>query len=774
MMGPPGPVWVVSDTLSPVNQSPMRRLLPKLAAVIVGTGVVMALAVAALAVPAGMLGTAGSGEPDPSAIELGPLAQRSYVYAADGSLMATLKDEENRQPVALDQVPAHVVDAILAVEDAGFWIHDGYDVRGMMRAFKANVDSGGISQGGSTITQQLVKLNLVGDEQTLDRKVQEVVLAQRLEKQMTKEEILDRYLNTVYFGNHAYGVQAAAETYFGVNVQQLDVGQAAMLAGIIRNPISYNPVRYPDRAADRREVAIDRMVEVGALTDAEGTWWHATPTVPQIHEVLPKANDYFPSEVEQQLLNDPQFAMLGDTPAERYAAVYQGGLQVATTFDPTAQAQAIAARDSELPMENGTFAQPGVNPETGEPNRGSAAIASVEPATGAVRVMVGGPGFEGYKYNLATQNARGVGSSFKTFVLATIMEQGYSPDDIINGNAPCNFANESEEGGVYDVNNFADGGGSVGTITAATLASSNCAFVRLGLIAGMDNVAEMAYRLGIPRERPDVDDDGQPEPTICASCQSTPLGVASITPLEMASAYATIANEGVYNPTYLIERIEDRSGVEIYAHTPAPEQRIAAGTARLVTSILQQNVQSGTGTRARISGQPAAGKTGTNQNATDAWFVGYTPALSTAVWVGGLGHNFEIRLGGTGITGGVFAAPVWGAFMNAWQNGRPTAGFAAPPAVAGGKLLAVPGGVDLTPPPPPPAPPGPPPGFPPGFPPPVTPPGPGLQAPAADEQAPATTAPTTAAPTSLPSPPSSPPPEATQPTSTRPATTDTG
>ena len=256
----------------------MRRLLPRIAAVIIATGVVMAVATAALAIPAGMLGGAGSGEPEP--LELGPLAQRSYVYAADGNLIASLKDEQNRQPVALEDVPAHVVDAILAVEDAGFWMHDGYDVRGMMRAFKANVDAGGISQGGSTITQQLIKLDQLSSEQTLDRKVQEIVLAQRLEKQMTKEEILNRYLNTVYFGNHAYGVQAAAETYFGVSVEQLDVGQAAMLAGIIRNPISYNPLRYLDRAMERRNVAIDRMVDVGALTDDEGMWWTASPTTP--------------------------------------------------------------------------------------------------------------------------------------------------------------------------------------------------------------------------------------------------------------------------------------------------------------------------------------------------------------------------------------------------------------------------------------------------------------------------------------------------------------
>jgi penicillin-binding protein 1A len=664
----------------------MRRLLSRIAGVILGAGVVMALATAALAVPAGMLGDVGSGEPEP--LVLGELAQRSYVYAADGSLMAALKDEENRQPVPLSEVPQHVVDAILSVEDAGFWIHDGYDVRGMMRAFRANVDSGGISQGGSTITQQLVKLDQLSSEQTVDRKVQEIVLAQRLEQQMTKEEILDRYLNTVYFGNHAYGIQAAAETYFGVSVQQLDIGQAAMLAGIIRNPISYNPVRYPDRAAERRDVAIDRMVAVGAITEDDATWWHAAPTVPELHEVVPPPNDYFPHEVKQQLLNDPQFAMLGDTATERYNAVFQGGLKVFTTLDPAAQAQALTARDSVLPLENGVFTQAGTDPVTGLPLQGSAAVVSVEPASGAVRTMVGGPGFETYKYNLATQNRRQVGSSFKTYVLASLMEQGYSPDDIINGTAPCSFANGSE--GIYEVGNYADGGGSIGTVTSQTLASSNCAYVRLGLIAGLPNVIDMAHRLGIKPE------------TELGEYKSLPLGVADITPLEMASAYATIANDGVYNAPYLIDRIEDREGNVVYAHAAAPEQRISAQTARLVTSVLVQNVQSGTGTAARISGQQAAGKTGTTNDSTDGWFVGYTPSLATAVWVGGLGSKFTITLGGRPITGGSFPARIWGAFMNAWQEGRPAVGFAAPSGVAGGKLLGVPGGIDVTPVPPPP------------------------------------------------------------------------
>ncbi len=672
----------------------MRHIYAKLAAVIVGSGAVLALTTAALTVPAGMLDHVGSGDPPP--IKLAPLAQRSYVYAANGQLMATLKDEENRQPIPLKSVPSHVVAAILSVEDAGFWVHQGYDIRGMLRAFRANVDSGGISQGGSTITQQLVKLNLLGSQQTVDRKVQEVVLASRLEKEMSKDEILDRYLNTVYFGNHAYGIQAAAETYFGVSAKQLDVGQAAMLAGIIRNPVSYNPVRYPQRAAARRNVAIDRMVDTGALSKAQGRWWHATATVPDLHQVLPKPNDYFPSEVEQQLLHDPR---LGATAAERRKAVYQSGLKVYTTFDPVAQQQAIAARDQVLPLVNGVFSQPGVGPD-GKPNLGSAAVVSVEPATGAVRTMVGGPGFKAYKYNLATQNKRQVGSSFKTYVLTTLMEQGKSPDDIINGLSPCVFSNKGGSPDPYPVSNFADGSGGIGTIIDATIHSSNCAFVRLGIIAGTPNVAAMAHRLGINAST-----------ELCATCKSLSLGVAAISPLEMASAYATLANDGVYNPPYLIEKVLDRYGHVIFAHKPTPSRKVSAQTARLVASILQQNVQRGTGTAAQIRGQAAAGKTGTTQGSRDGWFVGFTPALSTAVWVGGLGREYTITLGGRGITGGGYPARVWGAFMNAWQAGRPSIPFPAPVPVAPSPgMLMVPGGIDLTPaqPPAPPPAPGPP------------------------------------------------------------------
>ena len=696
----------------------MRNLVLKLVAVIVGTGLVLAAAAAAMTVPAGLLGHLGSGEPPP--IKLGPLSQRSYLYAANGKLMATLQDEENRQPIPLSEIPPDVISAVLAVEDAGFYVHDGYNIRGMLRAFRANVDSGGISQGGSTITQQLVKLNILGSKQTVDRKIQEVVLASRLEKQMTKQEILSRYLNTVYFGNHAYGIQAAAETYFGVSAKRLDVGQAAMLAGIIRNPVNYNPVRYPERAQARRDVAIDRMYAVGAIDKNERLWWHKAPTVPKIHQVLPKPNDYFADEVKKQLLADKR---LGATPAERRKAVFEGGLKVYTTFDPVAQAQAVQARDSNLPLVNGVFAQPGVD-DKGRPNRGSAAVVSIQPATGAVRTMVGGPGFDTYKYNLVTQNKRQVGSSFKTYTLTTIMEQGRSPNDIINGLAPCTFTNPGGTPNPYKAGNFADGSGGVGTVTDATLKSSNCAFVRLALIAGVQNVVDMAYRLGVHR------DSG-----LCGSCPATALGSGSISPIEMASAYGTIANDGVYNAPYMIEKVLDRNGKVIWAHKAAPQRKISPQTARLVTSILRQNVERGTGTRARIPGQTVAGKTGTTQASRDAWFVGYTPALVTAVWVGGLGHEYTIRLRGELITGGHFAAPIWGTFMRNWQVGKPVVGFPGPtPVPPAAKPLTVPGGRDLTPAPAPrpPAPPAPgpptlPPIFPPGPAPTFPPPGQGGQ-----------------------------------------------
>ncbi|HEX8803451.1 MAG TPA: transglycosylase domain-containing protein, partial [Acidimicrobiales bacterium] len=680
----------------------------KFALAIVAAGAVLAGAVAALAVPAGMVAHVGSGEP--LQVALGQLAQRSYVYAADASVLATLHGEENRQPVRLADVPPHVISAILAVEDSGFWVHDGVDARGMLRALRANVDAGGISQGGSTITQQLVKLDLLTDEQTLDRKVQEIVLALRLERELTKEQILSRYLNTVYFGNHAYGVQAAAETYFGVAARDLDVGQAALLAGMIRNPIVYNPVRFPEKAQERRSVALDRMLDVGAITEDDRTFWDASPMPTELHQVRPPPDDYFAEAVKSQLLRDER---LGETYEQRERAVFQGGLRIYTTFDPRAQQQAIAARDANLPLVDGVFAA-GTDPATGQPRVGSAAIVSIEPTSGAVRTMVGGPGFDRYRFNLVTQNRRQAGSSFKTFVLATLMEQGRSPEDVVNGTGPCRFSNPLGSPDPYEPKNFGNEHGGVATVREQTLRSSNCAFVRLGLIAGTQNVIDTAHRLGVKSDIP--------------SAISIPLGTAAVTPMDMASGYATLANDGVYNPPYLIERVDDRDGRTLFSHAPRPSRVVSPQTARLVSSVLQDNVLRGTGRAAQIrTGNPAAGKTGTHQGSRDAWFVGYSMQLATAVWIGGLGAQFTITLGGRGITGATYPARIWGDYMTAWHQGKEAIPFPAPDARAGGAFLIVPNGQDLQPLPAPPRPnptpaPFPTPG-PPGVP--VTPPGQG-------------------------------------------------
>ncbi|HEY3140838.1 MAG TPA: transglycosylase domain-containing protein, partial [Acidimicrobiales bacterium] len=667
-----------------------KQTFSRLSLVIISAGLILALTAGTLSVPLQMVSTVGSGKPSP--LTLSTLEQRSYLYAGNGGLMAALHEEINRQPITLPEVPPHVVNAILAVEDAGFWVHDGVNVRGLLRAFGANVGSGSISQGGSTITQQVVKLAVLGSKKTIDRKVREMVLAERLEKQMSKEDILTRYLNTVYFGNHAYGIQAAAETYFGVSARDLDLGQAALLAGIIRNPSAYNPVRAPDKAQARRHVALERMLAEGIITSDQATLIDAAPVPTEVHQVLPLPNDYFVEEVKQQLLDDQTFG-LGATPEARENAVFNGGLKIYTTFDPRAQELALAARDAQLgqggvfdigpainpdtrrPLINPETGQPMIDPNTGDPLRvqGTASIVSVEPATGAIRAMVAGPGFDQYKFNLATQNPRQGGSSFKTFVLTTLMEEGYSPDDIVDGTGPCMFPMPSAA--PYIAENFGGSGGSVDTITHQTTHSSNCAYLRLGQIAGIGNVIDVARRLGVTAPlNPEI--------------VSTPLGTQEITPLEMAGAYAGIANDGWYNKPYYIERIEDATGRVIYQHALTPQPAVTPESARKVTWVLEQNVEAGTGTAARLRSRPTAGKTGTAQDSADAWFVGYTHQLATAVWVGGMGGRLPIRLGGAGITGGSYPARIWGAYMAPWHDGQPVEGFPPPGAIGGGRQLS--------------------------------------------------------------------------------------
>jgi penicillin-binding protein 1A len=615
---------------------PMRNLARLL--VVVGlTGALLAAGVVLLA-PQGraLLGSTSGSE---SPINLEPLHERSVVYAADGSVLAVLHAEENRRPVPLEEMSQVLVEAIIAVEDERFWEHNGFDLRGTVRALYTNVQAGSIEQGGSTITQQLVKNALLTSKRTAGRKVREAILALRLEDQYSKEEILERYLNTVYFGNGAYGVQAAAERYFGISANAVDAGQAALLAGLIRNPLGYDPFTRPDAALERRRFSLQRMSAHEVIPPAQVDFLANAPLPARAVRTLPQPTPflgYFVEEVKQRLLDDVR---LGDTPAERYNAVFKGGLQIHTTLEPHMQAAAQDAVNRIVPNTNGAF---------------TAAVVSIDPTDGAVRALVGGPGFDRAKYNLVTQGHRQAGSAFKVFPLVHALERGHSPRDTISGASPCSLPNPGGTPNPWRPSN--NEGSSSGTITLdqATRNSVNCAYARLGLILGVDQIAETATRMGIVTPI---------EPTPAMVLGGLKNGVS---PLEMASAYATLAADGIHHAPYFISRVLDPTGDEILTERGGGTRAVSAQTARLATQILRGVVTGGTGTRARVSGWQVAGKTGTAQDYEDAWFVGYTTKLATAVWMGSPVGEVPMRnVGGIRVFGGTYPARIFGAFMTA-------------------------------------------------------------------------------------------------------------
>ena len=591
---------------------------------------------------------------------------RSFVYASDGSTIASLVGAENRQPIALPFVPEPVVQSILAVEDADFYHHPGVNIRGMFRALVENVSAGGIEQGGSTITQQLVKNTLLTADQDFDRKSREIALALQLEKQLSKDEILEKYLNAVYFGSGAYGVQAAAETYWGKPVSELGWAEGAMLAALISQPEANDPTLHPEAAKQARARAFERLIAEGELTREEVQFLEQvdvpryrcgredSPALLCNGQEPPPPEDYFSEEVRQQLLTDPRFG-IGSTPEERYYAVYGGGLKVYTTLDPQAQDAALAARDEIAPKSRDGL---------------TASIVGIENGTGAVRVMVGGPGFENFEYNIATREpGRQTGSSFKTFVLLTALEQGNVPNDYVDGGG--SFPNP---GGTPDPYNIQGRGG---TLTSVTTASSNGAFVRLGEIVEQENVIDLARRLGITTPL-------SPELTL-------PLGTFEVPPMQMASAYTAIPNGGIREPWYLIDRIENAQGETIYQHTPEGTRAFSAQTACLAAEILEENVQSGTGTRARLNRQPAAGKTGTTDKGSDVWFVGFTPYLTTAVWMGFSDSNAPLpSVDGIANFGGFYPARIWQQFNAAYHDEREVQGFAECDRTRGGQRVSGP------------------------------------------------------------------------------------
>ena len=393
----------------------------------------LALGVVALAVPVdALVAAATSSTPNILADINIPRAERSTVYASDGSVLAYFHASQNRVPVTIDQVPADVINAVLDVEDARFWTHGAVDLKSAVRSLASDVQAGGIREGGSTITQQLVKNVFLTSQRNLSRKIKEAVIATRLEKKYTKRQILQAYLNIVYFGNGAYGVQAAAQTYFNEDVSQVTPVQAALLASLISDPSGYDPVLNPAASLYQRNLALDQMVKYNHLTPAQATALKATPVPKAVYQSQDDADtkdDYYVEQVKQILLN--QSTVLGATYSERYNELFEGGLKIYTNLDPRLQALAEQKVAADVPANSHGF---------------TAAVASIEPTTGNVRAIVGGPGFEINKFDLATQAFRQPGSGFKLFTLLAAYEAGYGPNDQVDGSSPCAIAFPGDNG----------------------------------------------------------------------------------------------------------------------------------------------------------------------------------------------------------------------------------------------------------------------------------------------------------------------------------------
>jgi penicillin-binding protein 1A len=562
------------------------------------------------------------------------IGQNSFVYAADGSLLGSIPAEKNRQPVRLHRISKWMRLATVAIEDRRFYEHSGIDLEGIARALAADVQAGRVVEGGSTITQQLVRNLYISREVTFERKLIEACLAVRLNNRRPKAWILENYLNTVYYGNHAYGAQAASQTYFSKPAWKLTLGQAALLAGLTQAPSVYDPLNKPASALRRRNQVLQAMRANGDITAAQ---YRAALGDRQLHlrpgRVYTRIREpYFFSYVREQLI-------------AQYGAntVRSGGLRVYTTIDRRFQQQARNAILRTLPYRS-------------DP---AAAIVSINPDNGAIRAMAAvTPGKRGNQFNLASQARRQAGSTFKTFVLSAAIAEGVDPDSTYYTSRFFVYQPDPLsapwEVSTYDHSYL----GSV-SIHRATLSSDNTVFAQLTLDLGPERVAAMAHRLGVRSNLKTKEGVYVP---------SLGLGSAGVSPLDMASAYATLAAGGIYSEPMAIRKVVLPDGtVDTDAGWGKPQRRrvIADWVADEVTKILEDNIDEGTGTGAGVFfDRPAAGKTGTTDDHTDAWFCGYTPTMSTTVWVGYPQAQIPMEnVHGISVAGGTFPATIWNLFM---------------------------------------------------------------------------------------------------------------
>lgn len=604
------------------------------------TGVLVALSIVAVVICAGIAGVWALGEswlqdlPDYEDADQYNTARKTEVYANDGKTLLAEFYLEDREPVELTQISNFVLEGTIATEDERFYDHGGFDIWGIARALVVNM-TGSSREGASTITQQFVRNTILASEAndiSIERKVREMYLSMKLEEVYSKDEILLMYLNTINYGSGAYGIQAASQRYFSKDATDLTLVEAATLIGIPQSPTYNNPIDNPDACFNRRNLVLERMLSNGYISQAEydeavATPLALTPTEPSQDGIY--LYPYFTSYVREQLL--AQYSQ---------AEVFKGGMKVYTTIDPAMQAVAETAAANKESQIDDAF---------------EVALTAVDPDTGYIKAMVGGKDYYANQYNLATQAQRQPGSSFKTFTLIAALEEGISPQTMIN----CSTTVKIDDWNVENINAVNYG---TRSLSSAFAVSSNTGFARLVSAIGPEKVVDVAQRMGINK-------------SVLTAVPSITLGAKEVTVTEMAQSYATIANGGTERDAVSIERIIDRNGNTIFdvstnnAGTIALTPEISYAATQVMEGVLKSG---GTGTDAALaSGQPAAGKTGTSENYRDSWFCGFTPQLSVSIWLGDRRDQSE----GIAVPSSITAASVFSEFAGTVLEGQPIEQF---------------------------------------------------------------------------------------------------
>ncbi len=586
----------------------------------------------------------------------------SKVYDGNNVMFAEFF-QEKREIVQLSDLPRHVSEAFLAAEDRRFYLHRGIDFLGITRAMAKNLRAGRVVEGGSTITQQLAKVLFLSSERKFARKIREALLAVRIERRFSKNEILERYLNTIYLGEGAYGVEAAAQIYFQKHAKDLTLGESAMLASLPRLPFHYNPYRFPEAAKTRQTYVLNSMSREGYIGDtelapAQEEFWRGFDvhrlTIQERRGQMRAVRAPFFAEVVRQYLG------------ERYGydEVYKGGLEVKTTLDITMQEAAeqilrrhLAHWDEIKRKEREAAGRPPKPPLQG-------ALVAIHVKTGEVRALVGGNEWSvNNQFNRATQAIRQPGSAFKPFVYITALENGLTQSDKLM-DAPAIYQH-TRPGEYWTPENYDQEYHGEVTLRTALMHSLNVATVKLMEKITAKKVIDTVRRFGVTSKL---------EPFWALA-----LGSYDMNLLELTSAYSAMANGGIRHDPLLVLQVFDREGALLEEGVPVESEATSPAIAYLITNMLKTVVQEGTGSYiGKNLGRPAAGKTGTTNDFKDAWFIGFTPELACGIWVGYDDHTLSI---GSRMSGGVVVAPIWTEFMQAACANTPATDFAVPPGV---------------------------------------------------------------------------------------------